>query len=126
MTILGPICQAPDDLMEIPIAELVAKAGRRAERLAQFAEMSTASPSATPLSLTTTQRHSMIRVLQEREATLCRVAAVALRVRAREVCRFCSAIGLKSCTPQRVRDAPLQTALAARQHQQHRRGRHGY
>jgi len=126
MTILGPICQAPDDLMEIPIADLVAKAGRRAERLAQFTEMLGEGPSAAPLGITATRRRAAIRVLLEREATLCRVAAVALRVRAREVCRFCSAIGLKSCTPQRVRDAPLQTALAARQHQQHRRGRHGY
>ena len=112
---LEPIRQAPDDLMQVPIRALLAKAARRVQRMHRLAEMvavETSRAFGRPTDGSAGKRHDIIEAVAQRERTLCQVAAVALRARAPEVCRFCDSIGLMNCTPALVRDKPLEVALA--------------
>ena len=113
---LGPVHQAPDDLMQVPLTDLLFKAARRVDRMQKLVAMMSEAGGAvgTVAGPVADQRMAAIEAVAERERTLCQVAAIALRARAREVCRLCDSIGLTNSTPTLVRDRPLDVALAIR------------
>ena len=109
---LGPILQSPDDLMQIPIGDQLARTAGRVERMCKFIEMMTGDPSDT------------VEELAERERTLCLVAAIAVDARAKEVCRYCESIAVVRATPQLVRAKPLEVALVVSMQQRRMRDYH--
>lgn len=70
---LGPIMQSPDDLMEIPAAELAVKLATRVRRLRRFEDLARDADPET------------IRWALKRERALVHVAEAAARVRVREL-----------------------------------------
>lgn len=109
---LGPVRQAPDDLMQLPVADLLAKAARRVERMGRFVDMLNRQR----MPADADWRRDLLEEAAQREVTLCRIAGIAIRARAQEVCRFCDSVGLMNCTPALVRGKPLEVALAVKMH----------
>jgi len=98
-----PIQQSPDDLMEIPVADLVRKLDRRVRRLLEWQDMAKATSADGQL--------SQIQAGAMREIDLIQVAATALRARAAEVVRFAASVRVR-CRAQDVRERPHLVACA--------------
>ena len=102
---LSPIRQSPDDLMEIPIADLIFRLDRRIRRLVDWQNMATEMKDRTSW--------DRIHAVMKREFDLVQVAATALRTRAVEVERFAAALRIR-CRPEDVRANPFIIACALR------------
>ena len=98
-----PIRQSPDDLMEVPIADLIARLDRRIRRLVDWQNMAAEMKDHTS--------RDRINAVMKREFDLVQVAATALRARAAEVEKFAAALRLR-CHPEDVRANPFIIACA--------------
>ena len=96
-TMLPPVTQSPDDLMDIPVAQLVFKLDMRVHRSTRWLRMirDAATPDARQLALDGA----------EREQVLLHAATVAMRVRSSEVADFARSLGLR-CQPDEARRCP--------------------
>ena len=101
VTTIPPILQSPDDLMNVPIGQLVFMLDRRIRRVMDWIDLIQAESN-------TMQRQAILACL-EREETLVRVAAIALRTRAVEASSFAARLGIR-CSPEFLRE---ETHLAA-------------
>lgn len=104
---LPPIRQSPDDLMAIPISDLVYKLDMRVRRAVRWINM--------PQAETNGDRARTIRACMRREDALLHAAATALRARANEASRFAASIGI-DCPPDLPRKAPHLCACAFMKH----------
>lgn len=104
---LPPVRQSPDDLMAIPIRDLVHVLDRRVRRVVRWMNMAQASAEG--------NRIRAIRKGMKREDALLHAAATALRARAGEASRFASSVGV-DCPVDMVRKAPHLCACALVKH----------
>ena len=102
-SIFPPIKQSPDDLMDLPIGDLVRKLDRRVRRLLEWQNMAKATSDETRL--------SQIQAGAVREIELVQIAATALRARAAEVVRFAASVHIR-CRVEDVRGSPHLVACA--------------
>ena len=106
-TTLPPIRQSPDDLMALPIADLVYKLDMRVRRAMRWMNMTQAA--------TEGERMRAIREGMKREDALLHAAATALRTRAEAASRFAASVGVE-CPAEMVRKAPHLCACALVKH----------
>lgn len=101
--VLPPVSQSPDDLMELPIAELVRKLDQRVRRAVRWVNLARTEADPTRL--------QSVRNYLQRETELLHAAATALRARAQEGSRYAASIGI-DCPPVFLRKAPQMAACA--------------
>jgi hypothetical protein len=104
---LPPIRQSPDDLMALPIADLVYKLDMRVRRAVRWLDLAQSE--------TDPDRLREIRAGMKREDALLHAAATALRARAEEASRFAASVGVE-CPAEMVRKAPHLCACALVKH----------
>ena len=104
---LPPIRQSPDDLMALPIADLVYKLDMRVRRAVRWMNLSQTA--------TGESRLRAIREGMEREDALLHAAATALRTRAGDASLFATSVGVE-CPAEMVRKAPHLCACALVKH----------
>jgi hypothetical protein len=104
---LPPIRQSPDDLMALPIADLVYKLDMRVRRAVRWMNMAQTA--------TGESRLTAIREGMKREDALLHAAATALRARAGEARQFAASAGV-DCAAEMVRKAPHLCACALVKH----------
>ena len=104
---LPPVRQSPDDLMAIPISDLVYKLDMRVRRAVRWMNMAQDA--------TEGDRLRAIREGMKREDTLLHAAATALRTRAEDASRFANSVDVE-CPAEMVRKAPHLCACALVKH----------
>ena len=106
-TTFAAVHQSPDDLMTIPVADLVYKLDRRVRRAARWRRLADDE--------TNTRGLKLIRHYMNREEALIHAAATALRTRAGEASRFAASVGVR-CPRFYVRVMPHLAACALVKH----------
>lgn len=106
-TPLPPTLQSPDDLMEIPISDLVHTLNMRARNMVRWLKLCSKE---IPEEATTYIVRSMMRDDARRHS-----AMVALRARAEETSRFAASLGV-DCPVDLVRRAPILCACGLVRH----------
>ena len=104
---LPPVRQSPDDLMALPIADLVYKLDMRVRRAVRWMNLAQGE--------TEEARKRALRECMKREDALLHAAATALRTRAEDASRFANSVGVE-CPAEMVRKAPHLCACALVKH----------